>query len=262
MSKSKAVAKVNKEKTALTSAGALLGRGFENVDMSTVTMPRAKVMQGLSPELQDGDYDFRQGDIIHGLLMEKLPEKFIPISLWDSNTLFLPRDTSKHKEFFEALGIEPVDNLIICKSLDAKVTQMSAMNYKSCNNCPYKEFGWDGNPNTPPLCDKTINVLALFEGMDMPVVIMFYGTNYKYGRRFRDLALFSGGDLFSKKYKITSVKESNDKGTYFVTPVKPAGKATEEEIALAEEMYTRFANVRIDVDIDEEPEAEVEAPEY
>ena len=206
-----------------------IGRGFEKVDLQSVTMPRAKVMQGLSPELQDEDYNFKMGDIIHGLLMEKLPEKFIPITIWDSRTMFVPRNPADKKQFFETLGIDEIDTMFVCRSLDGRVPENSPFGCTSCSECKYSKFGWDGNPSTPPLCTATINVLALFEGYEMPVVIQFANTNYKYGRRFRDMALFSGGDLFSRKYKIKSKKEQNDMGTFFTTPVKPAGKPTEEE---------------------------------
>ena len=45
---------VKQENTAVAKqqAGGI-GRGFERMDMESVSMPRVKVMQGLSPELQD-----------------------------------------------------------------------------------------------------------------------------------------------------------------------------------------------------------------
>lgn len=205
-----------------------VGRGFEKMDVSKITMPRVKVMQGLSPELEDPDYSFRQGDIIHGLLMEKMPEKFVPISIWDSRILFPPR------------GDE--DGGILCRSLDGK----TGPDGEVCANCPKSQ--WDDADGTPPECADTINVLALFEGYEMPVVISFAVTNYKYGRKFKELALFSGaGDAWNKVYKLTSKKESNSKGTFYTTPVKPAGFAPEEVRLQAETMYHKFAGAAIEV---------------
>lgn len=220
---------VKQENTALAKqqAGGI-GRGFERLDMESVSMPRVKVMQGLSPELQDEDYDFRQGDIIHGLLMEKMPEKFIPLMIWDSRIKFIPRD--------EGGGIE-------CRSYDAKSGMAEgASSARPCSSCPYAH--WDGD--TPPECTLTVNVLALFEGYTMPVVIQFANTSWKYGNKFKQMAVFSGGDIFGKKYKLVSKKETNPKGVFYTLQVKPAGLPTEEEYKLAEALYKQFNGVRIE----------------
>jgi len=218
-----------------------IGRGFEKVNLEKVIMPRVKLMQALSPELQDEDYDFKAGDFIHGLLMEKLPSKFIPISAWDAQTLFKPRE--------EGGGI-------LCRSLDGNIgIDAITGESKPCNSCPMAQ--WHGE--TPPQCTQSINVLALFEGYDLPVVITFANTSYKYGRRFRDMALFSGGDIFSRKYKLVSKQERNPKGVFYTMRVKPAGKPTEEELALAEKLYNRFAKVTIEVEQEPDDVEETEA---
>lgn len=247
---------IKKENNAVSTKVGGVGRGFERIDMSKVSMPRAKILQATSPELQDEDYDFKMGDVIHGLLMEKLPEKFIPISIWDSRTMFVPRNANDKKRFFDILGIEPTESMFVCRSLDARVPEKPTLGHANCEDCPYKNFGWDGNEDTKPLCTANINVLALFEGQEMPVVIQFSNTNYKYGKRFRDMALFSGGDLFSRKYKLTTKKEQNDQGVFYTSPVKPAGKANDEEYRLAEELYKQFSGVAIEVEEDTSNEPE------
>ena len=240
-----------KRKSGDVTVGSTAGRGFENIDMEQVSMPRAKIMQGLSPELQDEDYEFKQGDIIHGLLMEKLPEKFVPITIWDSRTMFVPRNQNDKKAFFETVNLEDTDMMFVCRSLDGKNldAKFNPFDNHTCKDCKYKDFGWDGDTETKPLCTHTINILAMFEEMDMPVVLQFSNTNFKHGKKFRDLAYFSGGDLFAKKYKIKSKKEQNDSGTFFTTPVKPAGRVDDaEELARAEEMYKTYSSVAIEVE--------------
>ena len=242
-----------KQDNNVMKQGGVAGRGFENVDMEQISMPRVKIMQGLSPELQDEDYEFKMGDLVHGLLMEKLPEVFVPISIWDSRTMFVPRNTADKKKFFEDIKLPETDTMIVCRSLNGKNLDatFNAFNNSSCKDCKFKGFGWDGNPDTKPLCTHTINILALFEGQDMPVVIQFSNTNFKYGKRFRDSAFFSGGDLFSKMYKIKSKKEQNDMGTFFTTPVKPFGKVTEEEtIKKVFDMYKLYS--RVDIEVEDE----------
>jgi len=231
------------------------GRGFEQVDMSTITMPRAKLMQPGSPELQDEDYNFKQGQLIHSLLMEQLPDKFIPISIWDSQILLVPREDAKKKELFAAIQKDDVPGFIVCRALDGK--QGSA--FGSCRGCALRNWRKmaDGTEK-PPLCTSTINVLALFEGHQMPVVLQFANTSYKHGKKFRDMAFFSGGDLFSRKYKIAVAKRQEAGNTWYEMSVKPAGLPTEEERQLAEALYERFRNATISTEVDE-PTDTVEA---
>jgi len=230
MSNEKAL--VKQESTAVASVNQM--RGFERIDLREVSMPRVKVMQALSPELEDEEYGFRPGDIIHGALMEKLPENFIPLLIWDSRILFSSREEGSK---------------ILCRANDGKHGYSEGLDTpKLCSCCPYGQ--WNGD--NPPECTLTINVLALFEGYDMPVVIQFANTSWKYGNRFKQMALFSGGDIFSRKYKLKSKKESNEKGTYYVIQVKPAGLPTEEEYKKAEALYERFLNVTVVTDVEDE----------
>jgi len=222
--------------------------GFENLDDDIVIVPRVKIMQATSPELQDEDNDFRMGDIIHSLLLEKLPEKFIPISIFGTRTMFVPRNDKK--EFFEAIGLSETDTMFVCRSLDGSNPEKDVFNCVNCKNCIFNKFGWNGKEDTPPLCTHTINVLALFDGQEMPVVIPFANTNFTNGRKFVSMAKYSGGACFTKKYKICTKKVQNDKGIYYVTPVKPAGKPTKEELMLASQLYQQFSGVTIEVEQD------------
>lgn len=244
-----------KKETNLVTGG--VSRGFEGLDEDIVTMPKAKIMQAMSPELEEPDVDFQQGDIVHSLLLEKLPEYFTPIAMWISRAMFVPRNDREKKDFFETLGMEEQDTMFVCRSLNGQIPEPGGLNYGECRECPYGEFGWDGDVSTPPLCTKTLNVLALFEGQEMPVVIQFMNTNFKHGKKFASMARYAGGDLFSKKYKISSKQEQNDQGKFFTTPVKPAGKPTDEEKEFAEKLYAQFAGVQIEVE-DEEDQAQQE----
>lgn len=225
--------------------------GFEGVDMERISMPRVKVMQGLSPELADEDYNFRQGDIIHALLMEKVPEKFIPVKFWDSRILFVPRNDEKQAILFERVrelfGADVSDvGIIICRADDSK----TGNRFGNCKECPLGQWHED----EPPLCTQTMNALALFEGQDMPVVVPFANTSYKYGRKFVEMALFSGGASYTRKYKLVSKREQNEKGVFFTMQAKPAGLPTDEEKALAMAMYQQFSGRVIETELDDQSE--------
>lgn len=243
--------------TAVAQAptGFSVGRGFERVDMEAISMPRVKIMQPGSPELQDEDYSFKQGQLVHSLLMEQVAEKFIPLSIWPSQVLLVPRDEAKKKEMFDALNITDAPGFIICRALDAK----QGTTYGDCARCPLKAWRKmaDGSEK-PPLCTATVNVLSLFDGQQMPVVLQFASTSFKHGKKFRDMALFSGGDLFSRKYKVSVIKKSDSKGTWYEVAAKPGGVASPEELAVAEAMYHSYGTAVIETDVDEVADVPVE----
>lgn len=232
-----------------------VGRGFENVDMDQITMPRAKLLQSNSPEVSDRDYTFRAGDVIHSLLMEKVEPLFVPLSIWTSNILFTPREEGKKAAFKAGLSLNDDDmsGMVICKAVDGK----HGSRYGSCLLCGKHKF----SGNEKPLCNETINILAAPIAEDgstgMPFVIQFSNTSFKHGKKFRDTAFYSslGGDLFSKVYKFDTIEAAGNGNKWFELRVKPAGVVPADKKAVFEKMYDTFAGKVVVVD-DEAPEAE------
>lgn len=239
---------------AVTGGG---GRGFEEVSLEDISMPRAKLLQSNSPEVSDRDYTFRAGDVIHSMMMEKLPEKFIPLSFFNSNILFVPREDAKKKLMKEALGLtdEQMEGNIICRSDDGRHGTV----YGNCADCGNAEF----RENEKPWCNKAINVLALPVNEDgslgMPVVYQFTTTSYKHGKKFRDMAYYAcaGGDLFTKMYKYESIAASGNGNNWFEIKAKPAGTTAPEHLHAAEQMFNTFAGRKLVVEA-EVPVAERE----
>lgn len=228
-----------------------IGRGFENVDLEQITMPRGKLLQSNSPEVSDRDYNLRAGDIVHTLLMEKVPEKFIALSIWDSNIMFVPRAEDRKLSMKAQLNLtdEDMAGMVICRSNDAKTGDK----YGDCKACGLCKF--DGNEK--PWCNSTINVLAVpYEGgaLGMPVVFQFANTSYKHGKKFRDTAFYSslGADLFSRVYKLESVQSQANGNTWYEVKVKPAGIVPDEVKSEVESMYKSFASKQIVVEADED----------
>ena len=243
--------------TAVAPVEHASGRGFENVDMGDIAMPRAKLLQSNSPECADRDYSFRAGDIIHSLLMEKLPSKFIPLSIFSSNILFVPRDDAAAKAMKDLLHLsdEDMSSAIICRAQDAKTGDR----FGDCAACGKNKF--DGNEK--PICNATINVLSLpiddeDGSLGMPVVLQFSSTSFKHGKKFRDMAFYSamGGDLFSKVYKLDSMECSGNGNRWFEMKVKPAGNVPSELKSSVEALYATFAdkNIIVNEEADATPE--------
>jgi hypothetical protein len=244
-----------KETQELQVAG---GRGFENVDMSDISMPRAKLLQSNSPEVSDQDYNFRPGDVIHSLLMEKLPEKFIPLSIWNSNILFVPREDGQKKAVKDMLKLsdEDMEAIIVCRAIDGK----EGSRFGNCAKCGLNKF----KGNEKPVCNATINVLCApiteDETLGMPVVLQFSSTSFKHGKKFRDTAFYASAtdDLFSKVYKIDSVSMSGNGNRWFEMKVKPSGVVPTELRMEAEKMYRAFAGRNIIVEEEhDEPSGDI-----
>lgn len=255
------MAKAKEESLELTTVGTQsvaeaprkVGRGFENVDFEEVTMPRAKLLQSNSPEVSDRDYNFRAGDIVHTLLMEKVPEKFMPISIWTGNILFVPRSEDKKPAFKAQLQLsdEDMQGMVVCRAVDGK----HGDRYGACEKCGKHKFVG----NEKPLCTETINVLAVPytepDELGLPVVVQFSNTSFKHGKKFRDAAFYSsfGGDLFGKVYKLETFEQSGNGNRWFELKVKPAGVVPEGLIPKVEAMYNSFAGKIVVVDENEEP---------
>lgn len=237
-------------------------RGIEHIDLATITIPTAKILQPTSPEVSDEDYDFKAGQIIHSLFMERLPELFIPISIAETNTMFVPKNDSdklvmKRKvleKFGETLTDADMSGMFICRAQDNK----NGDRYGKCADCKFNKF--EGNDK--PICTANINVLAMFEEQDSPVVIRFSNTSFKHGKKLKDLIFLSRADAFARKYKLTPTKITKDGNNWFEGFVKPAGKPTQEEYNLAEELFNSLQGMNIEYDEssvqDEAPKANIE----
>lgn len=244
------VAVASEQTTAVAQTQTTDRRGLEGVDTSTLKIPTAKLLQALSPEVAEDefrDYGFRAGDIVHSLLLEKLPESFIALSLWDSNTMFVP-DSPEGKNYLasritEKFGVSPTEEELagafLCRSDDGRVGDR----FGSCKNCQLCKF----KGNNKPVCDSTVNILALFEGHEFPVIIRFSKTSLKHGNTFKNLAFMSNCALFAKKYKLMPQKKTDGNNTWYEMLVRPAGKATPEEYSKAEAFYSEFKDVAMTV---------------
>ncbi|WP_348260365.1 hypothetical protein, partial [Salmonella enterica] len=66
-------------------------RGFESgITQEDLIIPRAKLIQALSPEITEG-LGVRPGDIINSLTKEVLPDEFIPVFMFKNFIRFNPR---------------------------------------------------------------------------------------------------------------------------------------------------------------------------
>ncbi|OGW10308.1 MAG: hypothetical protein A2W75_02765 [Nitrospinae bacterium RIFCSPLOWO2_12_39_15] len=212
-------------------------RGFEGgVEKEDLIIPRAKLLQAMSPEMQEGG--FTVGEIINSLTKEYLAEEFIPIFMFKNWIRFNPR--SKTEPNFNS---EYEAGAIIWKSNDPRDPLVLSES----------KFGAKGEK---PLAITFMNFFSVFAGSQTPVIVSFCKSSYHAGQELLSLARFSGGDMFSKKYKLSSKDETKDGSVYKVYGVKAAGKVTEEEYAKCENLWKEFSYKRIEVhDIEDSEKA-------
>lgn len=212
-------------------------RGYvSEVSNEDIIIPRAKLLQNLSPEILDRVKNLNVGDIINNITQEKLPETFIPILFFKNWIRWNPRkkdDRGFDPAFPPAAMIWRTNN-----PRDERVLNETA-------------FGPNGEK---PLATTYLNFLGYFEGESSPIVISFSKTSFKAGKLLLSLCKLSGGDLWNKKYKLISIDETKDGDTYKILKVAPAGNTSEDEKAVCEAIYEEMKNTVSNIVVDEELE--------
>ena len=237
MSKTKnEVGLVKKQEVGLMTPGAPQ-RGFEvSFNQNDYVIPRAKLIQALSPEMNEGLEGVKIGSIINSLTKEILPMEFIPVFAFKNFTRFNPR--SKDDPNFDP-NFEP--GAMIWTSVDPYDPRVLKQT----------KFGPNGEK---PAATTFLNFFSYFPGSPMPIIISFSKSSYKSGKQLLSLAKFSRGDMFSKKYELTSAVESNSIGTYSVLKVAALGDSSPEEFAICEKLWKDFAGSVQDIRMDSEEE--------
>ena len=202
-------------------------RGFEEpVDQTDLIIPRAKLVQPTSEEVSDPTFALRAGAMINSLTKEAISPQFVPIFYY--------------KEYLRFNGRKPADpgyvaevapGALIWRTRDGNDQRVLA----ECG------FGPDGET---PLAITTLNFFCLFTDSAMPLILSFGKTSYKAGKNLLSLAKLRGGAMFSRKYKLGVLPAKNDKGSYFVLKVDPAGDCDAEMFRTAESYFNQFAMKR------------------
>lgn len=211
-------------------------KGFEEqIQPGELTIPRVKLLQGLSPEVQQDPKNFYAGLLINSITKETLTEVFVPIRRMPNTWVrFNPRDS-------KAPGFVPEvkAGAVVWKSNDPKDPRV----------IEDTKFGPNGEA---PVATAFLNFLIYVEGFTLPMLLSFGRTSYQPGKDFLTMAFGFGGDMFSRKYKLVSKQITNDKGTFNVLNVTPAGKCSEDEIAIGTTLFDAFGGTELKVHEDDE----------
>lgn len=214
-----------------------------DLDKEDLIIPRAKLLQALSPEIADGDGTKKVGQIVNSLSGELCPEIFTPIFMFKTWARFNPRNASD-PAYNPNFG--PGD--VIWKTNDPRDPRVETET----------KFGPNGER---PLATTFMNFFSLFEGQTEPTVISFSNTSYKAGKRLLSLYHFSGQNMFAKRYRLFSLKETKDVGTYYILQVEPAGENSDEVYQRCKAMWKQFSNKPVEVHAEDINTSETSASE-
>ena len=210
-------------------------KGFEEkISPGELTIPRVRMLQGLSPEVQANPKAFYAGLLINSITKEILTSTFVPIRRMPNTWVrFNARD---QKDPYFVPDIKPGG--VVWKSDDPKDPRVIEQT----------KFGPNGE--APPAI-AWLNFLCYFEGFTIPLIMSFGRTSYTAGKNFLTMAFGFGGDMFSRKYNLAAKQVTNDKGTFYVLDPTPAGKCSEDELAIGQTLYDAFGGVELKVHEDE-----------
>lgn len=222
--------------------------GFEDMgDEVSLILPVVKIMQATSPELDLEGVDFKKGNLVHSLLLEKMPEKFVPLKFFDSKILLVPKSDEKKADFGERLNLtaeEMASTTIVCQAKDGK----TGTKYGNCDSCGLAK--WDNENGIKPLCTHSINALAVFIEEDgqpqaFPSVLRFANTSFKHGRKLLSMAKMTR-KIYDAVYK-ASTKLVTEKGnSWYELMAVPSGRPSEAVKAELEQMFNDFSTAKFD----------------
>lgn len=209
--------------------------GFEDDTADDLIIPRIKIMQALSPEVQDSKVQI--GDIINSLTLERLNDKvFIPVCKFNNNVWWRDRADGGG---------------IICRAADGKMGIREDGTTHACSTCRKCEFdNTKQGREAIPVCTKYINFLGFFEDDMMPIILSFSKTNMAEGKKMYSMAKVARQNIWNFGYTLTSKEKAKNANKWYIIDPVAAGATSDEVRALGMELYTQFAGTMTAINYD------------
>lgn len=205
-----------------------LGRGTENIGSEDMDMPRLKLMQGLSPELDA--YDFlRPGSFFHtanevGFGGDEKSGGIVAVPIFTDTRFILwrPRDDGGGilARADDAVHWSP-PNAEFKVRLDKKdggheVTWRTAQTVRQSGLANWGTMN-PNDPSSPPAATRMLNVVFAFPEHPelLPAVVTFQRASIGQGRKFFTKLKTTRIPPYATVFRLTSFKDSNSKGDQF-----------------------------------------------
>lgn len=249
--------KKNEEEKAMTVHGETLpdflrgketGRGKENMDREDLTIPRIKLLQPMSPEVDEEDSEHRPGTLMNSITGHNYGKSIVFIPLLHSKSRMLWRD----REDGGGIQCSAADALHPRECVMTTLNDEEVKTGPTCAQCKLKD--WNNAAATDrekaPKCTLYYNFPIVIVGEREPVVLTMERTKTKAARKLLSLAAYTGGnyDIFAKKYKLTVIKDKKNDNQWFNYSIEPVGFVSETEYKAAESLYNSLKNVIIEAD--------------
>jgi len=198
------------------------GAGLEKIQASDLEVPRIKLLQALSPELQEQNdakpshFWHSVGDVDLGKLL-----RIVPVYVDQSFILWRPRKSGGGILARAADGIHwSPDHGEFQVLLDDNKTKVTWKLAKTVSGSGLAEWGTmdPSDPNSPPAATRMYNIVALMPDQDAalsPAVITLQRSAIGVARKFLGKLKLSQAPSFGTYYQMESVKDQNNQNQEF-----------------------------------------------
>lgn len=229
------------------------GAGMEKVTKEDLILPRLKLLQPLSPEVQEEGSEAKAGEMVNSIdakINYGREIEFTPLLFFKSRIRWTPRGDDAPPDAPKGMECTSTDSLT---ARDPKGLTKAGEPTSNCADCVHQAFSGDGKP---PRCSLYMNFAALIDGQ--PIVVSMEKTKLPAAKAILTMASMLGGGslaLFAGRYRLSTKKITNDKGTFYVFVVEAAGYTPEKDYPKAKAAYEGLKRSIIVVDQDRETDA-------
>jgi hypothetical protein len=274
--KSTAVAKKEEKGSAVSVPSWMegyAGAGTEDVGADAIEIPRIKLLQALSPELEEyEDLGLRPGEWWHNVAEQTLGRevKFIPCYVTRSYILFKPRESGGgilarsndgvHWDNPDAeFEIQLKDGTQVTWSTEKDVPSSGLTMWGSSN---------PKDPQSQPAATAMINVVCMLPndlGLS-PCVLSFQRSGFKIGKRFVGQLKISRIPSFGRLFNLFSQKVDGPSGPYLEPRTRAIGLVEDQDLfencRQAYELFKQRGVQVADIEDTESEEGSAESKEY
>lgn len=202
--------------------------GVQGFDQQDFTIPRIRLLQAVSAEVQDGVA--QPGTLCNSLTGDS----------YGSEIEFVPLSAMKQRLMFQ-------DKTRVCFSPDGLVGD--GMPGGRCDRCAMSAWGSD---RTPPPCSLVYVYPSMIivggKTESMPVAVSLMRSSSKAARQLNTMLRFSSG---LQVYKLRVIKKESPKGKFYALEVALSRPMTDDEkIAAAQLRQTLRAAKNVEVEFD------------
>jgi hypothetical protein len=218
-----------------------------NIDSSDRIIPRVKLMQAISPELQD-HVEAKAGQFWHTIAQENLGPtlKAVPIIIRKSFVLWAPRNDDRGilARAMDGVNWEPANAEFRVKPKGSP-TEVVYNTRNTVAESRLDQFGTSipGDPNSAPAASLTYNMMWYLPDFPelSPSIIINTRSSVKPMQQLLSRIDSKPVPHFCQKYIISSVQQKGAEGPYFNFAYTGDGFTTAEQASITEGLYEQFS---------------------